>query len=98
MAALVDIGDLITYAPGIHGGRPHIAGTAVTVRRIAMWYRLGSTPEEIVQEIDHLSLAQVYAALAYYHTNREAIDADLAAEKADAERIEREHYLSRQKV
>jgi uncharacterized protein (DUF433 family) len=96
MSALVDIGTLITQTPGIHGGRPQIAGTGVTVRRIVMWYKLGSTPEEIVQEIDHLSLAQVYGALAYYHANREAIDADLDADEAEAERIEREHYLSRQ--
>jgi uncharacterized protein (DUF433 family) len=98
MSALADIGTLITQTPGIHGGRPHIAGTGVTVRRIAMWYKLGSTPEEIVQQIDHLSLAQAYGALAYYHVNQEAIEADLAAEEADAERIEREHYLSRQRT
>ena len=95
MALATDIGTLITQTAGIHGGRPHIAGTGVTVRRIVMWYKLGLTPEEITREIDHLSVAQVYAALAYYHVSRDGIEADIAAEEAEAERLEREHYLSR---
>jgi hypothetical protein len=33
---------------------------------------------------------QAYAALAYYHANREEIDADLAAEEALTEAIERQ--------
>ena len=98
MAGVTDIGTLITQTPGIHGGRPHIAGTGVTVRRIAIWYRLGYSAEEIVREIDHLTLAQVHAALAYYHANREMIEADIAAEEAEAERLEGEHNLSLQPV
>jgi len=39
------------------------------------------TAEEIADQYDHLSLAQVYAALAYYHANRQAIEADLAQEE-----------------
>ncbi len=35
-----------------------------------------------------MTLAQVYAALAYYHLNREEIDADLASEDAAAEQLE----------
>jgi uncharacterized protein (DUF433 family) len=65
------------------------------VRRIVGWYKLGLSPEEISTEIPHLSLAQVYAALAYYHANREEIEADIAAEEAEAEKLEREHYLGR---
>src|SRR5438445_5966434 len=95
MGVTVEIGSLIARTPEVRGGRPHIAGTGVTVRRIVMWYKLGLTPEEITREIDHLSVAQVYAALAYYHVSRDGIEADIAAEEAEAERLEREHYLSR---
>jgi uncharacterized protein (DUF433 family) len=80
----------------MRGGRPRIAETGVTVRRIVGWYKLGWSPEEIADRTGHLSLAQVYAALAYYHANREEIEADMAAEEAEAERLEREHFLSRQ--
>ncbi len=91
MATATDIGTLITRTPGIHGGVPHIAGTGVTVRRIAMWYKLGHTPEEIGPGIGHLTHAQVYAALAYYHANRDEIEADIAQEEAEANRLEAEH-------
>jgi len=92
MSALIDIGTLITQTPGIHGGRPIIAGTGVTVQRIAAWYKLGYSPEEIARKIDHLSLAQIYAALAYYYANRETIDADIADENETYEQLLREHY------
>ncbi len=80
---IADIGTLITRSPDISAGRPRVAGTGVTVRRIVAWYQLGLTPEEIAQRIGHLTLAQVYAALTYYHLNRDEIEADLASE-ADA--------------
>lgn len=91
MTTVTDIGSLITRSPGICGGRVRIAGTGVSVRRIAGWYRLGLTPEEIATEIPHLSLAQVHAALAYYHANRDEMDAAIEAERAEADRLEREH-------
>lgn len=91
-AAVLDIGTMITSNPGIHGGRPIIAGTGVTVRRIAIWYKLGLTPEETAARIGHLTVAQVFAALTYYHANREVIEADIAEEDEAYERLMREHY------
>jgi uncharacterized protein (DUF433 family) len=90
MATVVDIGTLIVRTPDIRGGRPRIAGTGVTVRRIVSWYKLGLTPEEITDRVGHLSLAQVHAALTYYHANQEEIETDLATEEAEADRIEAE--------
>jgi len=98
MATVTDIGTLLTQSPGICGGRLRIAGTGVSVRRIAIWYKLGNTPEEIAAQIPHLTLAQIHAALAYYHANQEQMDAELAAEKAESERLEREHIASRDKA
>ena len=87
MATSIDIGSLIERSPEIRKGRPCIAGTGVTVRRIAGWHNLGLTPEEIAVCIDHLTLAQIHAALAYYHANRDEIDSDIAHEEAVAEEI-----------
>lgn len=89
MATVTDIGTLIVRNPEIRGGRPRITGTGVTVSRIAGWYKLGLSPEEIADRLGHLSLAQVHAALAYYHANRDEIEADLAAEEEAAEALER---------
>lgn len=92
----VGIGSLITCTPGICGGRPRIAGTGVSVRRVVVRYKLGLEPEEIADRIGHLSLAQVHAALAYYYANRETIEASLAEEEAEADRLEKEHTATRQ--
>ena len=88
MSTITDIGTLISRQPDIHGGCPIIAGTGVTVRRIAIWYKQSLSAEEIADRIGHLTLTQVYAALTYYHANRDEIDADIAAEAAEGDRIE----------
>lgn len=89
MATMTDIGTMIVQTPEIRGGRPRIAGTGITVQRIAGWYTMGLNPEEIARKYQHLSLAQIHAALAYYHANRAAIDADIADEEAEIEQLER---------
>ena len=90
----VDIGTLITRTPDVRGGRPRIVGTGVTVQRIVGWYKLGLSPEEIAEEFGHLTLAQVHAALAYYHANRDEIESDTAADEAEADRLTQRHYQS----
>jgi uncharacterized protein (DUF433 family) len=88
MASAINIGSLIDREPGVRGGRPKVAGTGVTVMRIAGWYKSGRSPEEIALEYGHLSLAQVHAALAYYHANVEEIEAELAAEELVASELD----------
>jgi len=90
MQSAVEIGTLLDRDQKIRGGRPKIAGTGITVMRIAGWYKMGKTPEEIAAEYGHLNLAQVHAALAYYHANPEEIEADLAEEDALADRLAEE--------
>jgi uncharacterized protein (DUF433 family) len=90
MASVIEIGTLIDRDPKIRGGRPKIAGAGLTVSRIAGWYKMGMTPEEIALEYPHLTLAQVHAALAYYHVNRDEIEADLAQEEAASLRLDRQ--------
>jgi len=91
MRVSTEIGTLIVRSPDVRGGQPRIAGTGVTVQRIVGWYKLGLSPEEIADRIGHLTLAQVYAALTYYHANREEIEAALAAEEAGATALEQQH-------
>ena len=90
----MDIGTLIARTPEIRGGRARAAGPGVTVERIVSWYKLGLSPEQIADEPGHLTLAQVHAALAYYHANREEIESALAAEWARADRPARQHLES----
>jgi len=81
MALILD--SMLAKTPGVCGGRIRIDGTRITVHRIATLYKQGLTAEDIAQTYPHLSLAQIYTALAYYHANREEIDSELAA--ADAQ-------------
>ena len=94
----VDIGSLIARNPKIRKGRPCIAGTGVSVRRIAVWHKLGYSPEEIADQFGHISIAQVYAALTYYYANHDEIESDLDAEEALTHELESRHYLAQQKT
>jgi len=81
---------LLVSSPDVCGGRLRIEGTRITVNQIAALYKQGYTPEEITDQYSHLSFAQVYTALAYFHANKEEVEADLDAEKEEAIRLERE--------
>jgi len=94
---ITDINSLITISPEIRYGRPCIAETGISVHRIAIWYKLGHSPEEIARRYAHLNLAQVYAALSYYHVNRNQIDAEIEAEAAEADNIEQQ-YLQKMRI
>ena len=83
MLATNTLDGLILTDPEIHGGRPVIAGTGITVRAIAIMYKQGFSPEEITGELP-LSLAQVYAALTYYHLHTGEIEADIRADSEEA--------------
>ncbi|MEI2613195.1 MAG: DUF433 domain-containing protein [Candidatus Promineifilaceae bacterium] len=77
------IDQLITRNPQLRGGRPLIAGTGTAVRTIAELYKLGYSAEDIAGELP-LTLAQIYAALTYYHLYTEEIEADI---RADSEAV-----------
>lgn len=69
------------------GGKPRIRGRRITVEDIAIWHeRLGKSADEIAAEYD-LTLADVYAALAYYFDHRDAIDARMTEDRAFAEAL-----------
>ena len=93
---VVDIGTLIIRDPNLRGGRPIIAETGTSVRRIAVLYKQGNSAEEIARLMTHLSIALVYAALTYYHANREEIDTDLAEEQEAYEQLAELHYKNLQ--
>jgi uncharacterized protein (DUF433 family) len=67
----------IESTPGTCGGKPRIAGTRIRVQDIVIWTEMGDSVDDIVADYPHLTLADVYAALSYYHDNREQIDQDM---------------------
>ena len=84
------IDSLLSRSPNVCGGRVRIDGTRVTVLQIVTCYQQGLTPEEIADQYPHVNLAQIYAALTYYHANRDEIDRELEAEAAEFDRLANE--------
>jgi uncharacterized protein (DUF433 family) len=70
----------IVKKDGVLGGAAVIEGTRIAVwQLIGYYYKVGLTVEDILAEWDYLTPAQVFSALAYYHDNREEIDAEREA-------------------
>ena len=77
----------IEQTPDTSGGKPRIRGRRIAVQDIVIWHeRLGKTADEIAAEYD-LTLADVYAALAYYFDHRDEIDRRMAEDHAFAEAL-----------
>ncbi|MEG4232700.1 DUF433 domain-containing protein [Microcoleus sp. Pol11C3] len=60
MTTTVDIATLIVSTPETCGGRPLIAKARITVENIAIDFNAGLTPEQIIDEKPHLTLAQIH--------------------------------------
>jgi uncharacterized protein (DUF433 family) len=78
----------IVCTPGVMGGEPRIDRYRIRVRDIVAARDVdGSSPHDIVRHVyPFLTLAEVYAALAYYEDHKDEID---ALERADDEFVER---------
>ena len=82
----------IEIVQGAGGPKPRIAGSRIRVQDVALWHeKLGMSPAEIVEEYPTITLADVYAALAYYWDHREEIERRIAADEAFVEDFRRRH-------
>lgn len=73
----------ITRVPEICGDSPIIRGTRTLVKTIVGYYKLGLGVEEILEGLPHLTPAQVYEALAYYHDHPSEIEQDIQASRVE---------------
>ena len=65
------------------GGKPRITGHRIRVQDIVIWHeRMGLSPDEIVYHHPSITLADVYAALAYYHDHQDEIRQEIAEAEA----------------
>ena len=67
-----------------------VEGTRIPLERVAHAFGQGQSPEEIVCSFPSLSLADVYAVIAYYLHNREPVDDYLRQQELAADGIEQE--------
>jgi uncharacterized protein (DUF433 family) len=69
----VGIEQLIVRTPGTCGGRARAAERRIPVSSIYCWFLNGNAPEDIYEEYQGLTLAEIYTAIAYVLSNREEI-------------------------
>jgi len=67
----------IVQVEDVCGGSPIIRGTRTSVRAIVGYYKLGMSVDEILEGLPHLTAAQVYDALSYYHDHQGEIEKDI---------------------
>lgn len=85
----------IVATPGTCGGKPRIAGSRIRVQDIVIWTEQGKSPDEIVTAYPHLTLAGVYAALAYYHDHQQVVDRQIREDLEFAEQYRKELLAER---
>lgn len=85
--ATIDIGELLVSRPDVWGGRLCMRGTRVPVHTVAARYNTGESVDEMLLDWPHTTRAAIHAALAYYFANHEQIEADLAADEAEGDRL-----------
>jgi uncharacterized protein (DUF433 family) len=79
----------IEATPGMRGGKPRLSGTRITVADVVLMHlRLGQALEEIAGQYD-LSLAALYAAMAYYYDHQREVDGSIDDDVAFAEAFRR---------
>jgi uncharacterized protein (DUF433 family) len=75
----------ITSHADFCGGSPVIKETKFPVRSVVNYVlHQGISPDELVKEFSHLTLAQIYDALSFYYDNKELIDKDIRDNSANA--------------
>ncbi|WP_414572943.1 DUF433 domain-containing protein [Nostoc sp. CCY 9925] len=79
----------IEITPRVCGGQPRIAGHRIRVQDIVIWHeQMGMSPDEILYHHPSISLADVYAALAYYHERQEEIRQQIAVDEEFARQLQ----------
>lgn len=69
--------DLIVTNLAVRNGRPYVGGTGLRVTDLVIAHLFHKrTPDEVAADYE-ISLAQVYAGLAYYYEHKAELDQDI---------------------
>jgi uncharacterized protein (DUF433 family) len=86
----VSIDARIVSTPEIMGGEPRLEGRRIRVKDIVMWYEYSGMGADEISHTFGIELADVFAALAYYHIHVDALRARWAAQEAFAETLKQQ--------
>lgn len=65
-------------------GTIRVAGSRVSLDSILAEFKRGATPEQIQEDFPSLALRDIYAAIAYYLSNCDSLEAYLKAQQREA--------------
>jgi uncharacterized protein (DUF433 family) len=71
-------------------GSIRLANTRITLDVFIADHRRGMTAEQIVDQLDTLTLSDGYGALAYYYGHKDELDDYLAHRSTEADKMQRE--------
>ncbi len=71
-------------------GTYRVGGTRVTLDTVVEAFRMGATPEEIVQDFPTLKLPDVYAVITYYLRHQPELEQYFLDRQAYAQRVRQE--------
>ena len=71
-------------------GTIRVKGSRVSLDSIVHHFKLGATAEQIAQSFPSVSLEDIYAAIAYYLTHREAVEEYLQQQEAEADELQQQ--------
>ncbi len=73
----------------LENGAVRIEGTRVSLDSVIHHFNQGRSPEDIVRSFTTLKLRDVYLVIAYYLDHREAVDAYIQRQEAEADELQR---------
>jgi uncharacterized protein (DUF433 family) len=65
------------------GGKPIIKGTRVPVWQIAERFKLGDSPDDLLNAYVHVPAAAIFDALSYYYDHRAEIEGQIEANRLE---------------
>ena len=71
-------------------GTIRIAGSRVSLESVLYHFKLGAAPEEIAHKFPSLSLADIYAVIAYYLNHRKPVEEYLLQSEAASDSVQSE--------
>jgi uncharacterized protein (DUF433 family) len=93
---LVDISTLIGSLQGVYGGRLLLLRSGFPMIQLVADYQSGMRIAEFKDAYPHIDEESLYAGIAYYLANREALDAELEERERDGEEFYRRWLAERE--
>ena len=81
--ATINVGEFLESKPDVHGGRPVLRGTRITMQSVVAAHVFNKVPlEEIREGNPQIPLGALYAVVAYYYAHQSEMDAEHDADVA----------------